>query len=182
MTHTRHGAAVVLAYFLIYVVWGSTYYFIGVALHDIPTFLLGALRFSAAGLLLLALCGWRGERVMRPQLIRAVGRERYRAAVCRHGRHHAGPTLREQQPRGDCRLVDSHLDHAARRAHVEKKLSQPTHDCRPAGRICRRGAALPGTAGCRLPHRHAPRVRHPDSGGRLHIVGTRHTLRQIPVG
>ena len=45
-----------LAYFLIYVVWGSTYYFIGVALHDIPTFLLGALRFSAAGLLLLALC------------------------------------------------------------------------------------------------------------------------------
>lgn len=57
MAHTRHGAAVVLAYFLIYVVWGSTYYFIGVALHDIPTFLLGALRFSAAGLLLLALCG-----------------------------------------------------------------------------------------------------------------------------
>lgn len=70
MAHTRHGAAVVLAYFLIYVVWGSTYYFIGVALHDIPTFLLGALRFSAAGLLLLALCSWRGERVMRPQLIR----------------------------------------------------------------------------------------------------------------
>lgn len=52
----KQKLAVVLAYFLIYVVWGSTYYFIGIALRDIPTFLLGALRFSAAGILLLAVC------------------------------------------------------------------------------------------------------------------------------
>ena len=38
--------AILFAYFLIYVVWGATYYFIGVALHGFPTFLLGALRFS----------------------------------------------------------------------------------------------------------------------------------------
>ena len=44
--------AVILAYFLIYVVWGSTYYFIGVALRGFPPFLLGGLRFSAAGILL----------------------------------------------------------------------------------------------------------------------------------
>lgn len=62
--------AVIVAYFLIYVVWGSTYYFIGVALRDFPTFLLGALRFSAAGLILLAVCLLRGERVFRPKLIR----------------------------------------------------------------------------------------------------------------
>ena len=32
---------VVIAYFLIYVVWGSTYFFIGQCLHDIPPFMLG---------------------------------------------------------------------------------------------------------------------------------------------
>lgn len=66
----KQKLAVVLAYFLIYVVWGSTYYFIGIALRDIPIFLLGALRFSAAGILLLAVCAWRGEKVLCPQLIR----------------------------------------------------------------------------------------------------------------
>lgn len=66
----KRKASVILAYFLIYVVWGSTYYFIGVALRDIPTFLLGALRFSVAGILLLAICAWRGEKVLHPQLIR----------------------------------------------------------------------------------------------------------------
>lgn len=63
-------SAIVIAYFLIYVVWGSTYYFIGVALNGFPTFLLGALRFSVAGAVLLLLCRLRGERVWRPALIR----------------------------------------------------------------------------------------------------------------
>lgn len=67
---TKRKLSVVLAYFLIYFVWGSTYYFIGVALRDIPTFLLGALRFSVAGILLLAICACRGEKVLHPQLIR----------------------------------------------------------------------------------------------------------------
>lgn len=66
----RQRLAVAFAYFLIYVVWGSTYYFIGVALKDIPTFLLGALRFSMAGILLLLICACRGERVTRLTLIR----------------------------------------------------------------------------------------------------------------
>ncbi len=64
---TRLG--IVVAYFLIYVVWGSTYYFIGVALRGLPPFMLGALRFTAAGLLLLAVCALRGEPVMRRGLI-----------------------------------------------------------------------------------------------------------------
>jgi drug/metabolite transporter (DMT)-like permease len=63
-------AAILAAYFLIYVVWGSTYYFIGVALEGIPPFLLGALRFTAAGLILLIGCYARGEAVFRPRLIR----------------------------------------------------------------------------------------------------------------
>lgn len=70
MLPSERTAAVYVAYFLIYVVWGSTYYFIGVALQGFPVFLLGALRFSVAGLLLLALCVWHGERVFRLSLLR----------------------------------------------------------------------------------------------------------------
>ena len=70
MKATADRYAVVIAYFLIYVVWGSTYYFIGVALEGLPTFLLGALRFSVAGAVLLLLCHIRGEKVFRPALIR----------------------------------------------------------------------------------------------------------------
>ena len=71
MKTTAGRLSVITAYFLIYVVWGSTYYFISVALEGLPTFLLGALRFSAAGLLLLSFCGiCRGESVFRAQLIR----------------------------------------------------------------------------------------------------------------
>ena len=68
----RHAnrLAILIAYFLIYVVWGSTYYFIGVALKGFPPFLLGALRFTTAGLILLAWCGYRKEHIFRPSLIR----------------------------------------------------------------------------------------------------------------
>ena len=48
----KNITGIIIAYFLIYVVWGSTYFFIGMALKDIPPFLLGALRFTAAGLIL----------------------------------------------------------------------------------------------------------------------------------
>lgn len=61
---------VLIAYFLIYVVWGSTYYYIGVALKDFPPFLLGAMRFSVAGILLLAWCAFKGEAVFNKNLIK----------------------------------------------------------------------------------------------------------------
>lgn len=64
-----------LAYFLIYVVWGSTYYFIGVCLRDLPPFVLGAVRFSVAGGALLAVCRWRGERLLNKKLV-------LKSAVC----------------------------------------------------------------------------------------------------
>ena len=70
MKATADRYAIVIAYFLIYVVWGSTYYFIGVALEGFPTFLLGALRFSVAGAMLLLMCHIRGEKVFRPALVR----------------------------------------------------------------------------------------------------------------
>ena len=67
--------AVFLAYFMIYVVWGSTYFFIGEALAELPPFLLGALRFTVAGLLIMAVCYKRGEQIWRPALVRS-------SAVC----------------------------------------------------------------------------------------------------
>lgn len=71
----KSGAAhrklsIIVAYFLIYVVWGSTYYFIGVALKGLPPFLLGAFRFTAAGLLLLSWCWYRGEPIFKRNLIK----------------------------------------------------------------------------------------------------------------
>ncbi len=70
MQLSRHTLAILVAYFLIYVVWGSTYYFIGVALQGFPTFLLGALRFSVAGLALLIFCSMHGKQIFQPLLIR----------------------------------------------------------------------------------------------------------------
>ena len=61
---------ILIAYFLIYVVWGSTYFFIGVALKGFPPFLLGALRFTIAGLILLGICLKRGESVFKKRLIK----------------------------------------------------------------------------------------------------------------
>ena len=66
----KRKTGIIVAYFLIYVVWGSTYYFIGVALKGFPPFLLGALRFTVAGLILLGWCYARGEPVFRKNLIK----------------------------------------------------------------------------------------------------------------
>lgn len=75
MTHPPSRIAVIVAYFLIYVVWGSTYYFIGVCLRDFPPFMLGTLRFVVAGTILLVACKVRGEQLFRRGLI-------LKAAVC----------------------------------------------------------------------------------------------------
>ena len=66
----RNITGIITAYFLIYVVWGSTYFFIGVALKDLPPFLLGALRFTAAALILLGICHLRGEKIFKRSLIK----------------------------------------------------------------------------------------------------------------
>ena len=62
--------SIAFAYFLIYIVWGSTYYFIGVALRGLPPFLLGAFRFTIAGLILLFWCWYRGEPIFKKNLVK----------------------------------------------------------------------------------------------------------------
>jgi drug/metabolite transporter (DMT)-like permease len=54
---------VVLAFAIVYIVWGSTYFFIQIAVKDFPPFILGALRFIIAGVLMVAWCLFKGENI-----------------------------------------------------------------------------------------------------------------------
>ncbi len=60
----------VMAYAIIYVVWGSTYFFIQKALVGFPPLILGAFRFVAAGLLMMIWCITQGEKVFSWKLIK----------------------------------------------------------------------------------------------------------------
>ncbi len=51
---------VLLAFAIVYVVWGSTYFFIHKALAGFTPFMLGATRFTVAGLLMLGWCWYKG--------------------------------------------------------------------------------------------------------------------------
>lgn len=58
------------AFAVLYIVWGSTYFFIAKAVAHIPPFILGALRFIAAGGLLMAWCAIKGEKLFNPVQIK----------------------------------------------------------------------------------------------------------------
>jgi drug/metabolite transporter (DMT)-like permease len=60
---------VILAFATVYIVWGSTYYFIQQALKGFPPFILGAVRFIIAGLIMLVWCIVKGEKVWDIKLI-----------------------------------------------------------------------------------------------------------------
>lgn len=54
---------IIFAFTMIYIVWGSTFFFIHKSLAGFEPFLLGAIRFTLAGLLLLGWCAYRGYRL-----------------------------------------------------------------------------------------------------------------------
>jgi drug/metabolite transporter (DMT)-like permease len=55
---------VIIAFATVYIVWGSTYFFIRVSEQGgFPPFLLGAVRFTIAGLIMMAWCAVRGEKI-----------------------------------------------------------------------------------------------------------------------
>jgi drug/metabolite transporter (DMT)-like permease len=54
---------ILLSFAIIYLVWGSTFLAIRVAVHETPPFLIAAMRFFAAGLILFAWTRIRGERM-----------------------------------------------------------------------------------------------------------------------
>lgn len=53
------GIRTIISYFAIYVIWGSTYLAIGMALETLPMFFISSMRFLTAGTILLLFCFWR---------------------------------------------------------------------------------------------------------------------------
>jgi drug/metabolite transporter (DMT)-like permease len=54
---------VIIAFATVYLVWGSTYFFIRMAIQGLPPLLMGAMRFFAAGIIMLTWCIIRGEKI-----------------------------------------------------------------------------------------------------------------------
>jgi drug/metabolite transporter (DMT)-like permease len=64
--------SVVLAFLIVYIVWGSTYFFIRKALNGFPPFLLGAIRFIAAGLIMMIWVLWKKENLFDRDTMRSA--------------------------------------------------------------------------------------------------------------
>ena len=56
MSKSQNALLIVLAFFAIYVIWGSTYLMNKIAVHALPPFMLASVRFSVAGILIFILC------------------------------------------------------------------------------------------------------------------------------
>src|ERR1700679_1820255 len=61
MSKSKSTSKTLLAFAIIYLVWGSTYLAISIGVREVPPFLLAAIRFSTAGLLLFLWSLARGE-------------------------------------------------------------------------------------------------------------------------
>jgi drug/metabolite transporter (DMT)-like permease len=55
---------VIIAFAIVYIVWGSTYFFVQAAERDFPPFILGAFRFIVSGCLLMAWCAIKGYKLI----------------------------------------------------------------------------------------------------------------------
>lgn len=62
---------IVVAFATVYVVWGSTYFFIQMGLSGMPPMILGAVRFVVAGILLLTWCYFKGDKMFDKKTISA---------------------------------------------------------------------------------------------------------------
>jgi len=62
-TGQHHFASLLTALLLVYIVWGTTYFAIGVALKSMPPLWMNGLRFALAGVLMFAWALWQGERL-----------------------------------------------------------------------------------------------------------------------
>src|ERR1700684_2640154 len=62
-THCPSRFAVTLAFGLVYLFWGSTYLAIDIAVRSIPPALMCGVRFSIAGVVMLAVCAATGRQI-----------------------------------------------------------------------------------------------------------------------
>ena len=60
-------ALIILSLLAVYLIWGSTYLGIRIALESWPPFLMSALRFLAAGVVMYAFLRWRGVAAPTPR-------------------------------------------------------------------------------------------------------------------
>ena len=58
---SRRNWAVAFALLMVYVVWGTTYFAIGIALESLPPLLMNAIRFLCAGGVMLLIAVWQGH-------------------------------------------------------------------------------------------------------------------------
>ncbi|OOQ62280.1 EamA family transporter [Mucilaginibacter pedocola] len=70
LTNKPSTLLVVIAFAAVYVVWGSTYFFIQMALQGVPPMIMGTMRFIAAGILLLGWCYIKGDKIFDKQTIK----------------------------------------------------------------------------------------------------------------
>lgn len=61
---------IIVAYLIVYIVWGSTFFFIEEALRSFPPFVLGSIRFMLAGPLLMGYCAIRGYKIFNKEDIK----------------------------------------------------------------------------------------------------------------
>ncbi len=59
----RHRFRVAMSFALVYVLWGSTYLAMRVAVRDVPPFVIGAARYLVSGPIMLAACAIMGRKI-----------------------------------------------------------------------------------------------------------------------
>jgi drug/metabolite transporter (DMT)-like permease len=74
MSQSRNPLFIILAFFSIYVIWGSTYLLNKIAVNELPPFMLACIRFLTAGLLIFAISKAMGKslRLTRAQFFNTV--------------------------------------------------------------------------------------------------------------
>ncbi|TKI05323.1 drug/metabolite exporter YedA [Martelella alba] len=72
-TQNPHRIKLVLALFTLYVIWGSTYFFIRVGVETWPPLMMAGVRFLTAGILLLTFLLLKGESLPAPRQILNAG-------------------------------------------------------------------------------------------------------------
>ncbi len=60
---SQHRLRVAFAFGLVYLFWGSTYLGIRIAVESFPPYVMGALRFSMSGAIMLAICAAQGKKI-----------------------------------------------------------------------------------------------------------------------
>jgi drug/metabolite transporter (DMT)-like permease len=70
----RHLYLIIASFAAIYIIWGSTYLFVKIAISEIPPFLMAGMRFAFAGLLIFLIrsYNYKNWKITKPQIINSL--------------------------------------------------------------------------------------------------------------